>query len=1184
MRKHSISGLSLLRSASIRTHLLLLVVAVSLPLALAVGYSIYSDMQQSIARTKTELRTMVSTMINNTGGKIQDVHRMLKHLGDRPLVRQIDAAHCDGLLKDLLGLNPDYANVAYTNLQGLVVCSAVPQPGGRPANVGNSPWFQKFVQEQRPTVGDPFLGPITDKWVSVLSSPIRNGHQEMIGGIHLPLDLAAFDPHIPTQLLPADSRYGFMSQDGVLIWRDYDPEHLVGTRIQTEAAQRMLQARNGEYESTGVDGVRRFFSVAPMPETGWIAWVGVPVSDVYGAARQRAIIASGIALAAMLVLLLAAIGLARRIATPIVTLEKVARAIQGGDTEAKADEAGPSDIAAVAQAFNAMINGQKMVEARLQSIFDASPDALIISDEQGTITQANQQVNVLLGYQVSELIGLSIDDLVPQRYRTNHPALRGKFTALPSARRMGHGREIKARRKDGSECDVEIGLSQIQTDQGLLVATSLHDISEHKLAERALRESEERFRCLTEMSSDFYWESDAEHRLTQRTESKREAEEEVFRQMSPVGKRRWEIPYTSPDEAGWLAHRALLDAHLPFRGFEIARPRVNGTVHYIVISGDPVFDAAGEFTGYRGVGKDITGIKLAETDLRIAAAAFESQEGMVVTDANTVILRINQAFTESTGYTAEEAVGQTPRLLNSGHHDKAFFAEMWASINRSGSWQGEIWDRRKNGEIFPKWLTITAVKSDAGKVTHYVGTHTDITARKAAEDEIKNLAFYDSLTRLPNRRLLRDRLRQALASSARSGRKGALLFIDLDNFKTLNDTLGHDKGDLLLQQVAERLETCVREGDTVARLGGDEFVVMLEELSVNPEEAATQSELVGEKVLAMFHEPFFLVGHKHHSSPSIGVTLFSGHQNSIEELLKQADLAMYQSKTAGRNTLRFFDAEMQALVSDRAALEVELREAVRQQQFILYYQPQVVDEGRLTGAEALVRWRHPVRGIVSPADFITLAEDTGLILPLGHWVLETACKQLAIWADQPAMADISMSVNISASQLNQTDFVDHVLAVLKSTRANPQRLKLELTESLLLANIENTITKMAALKVLGVGFSLDDFGSGYSSLSYLKRLPLDQLKIDQGFVRDILVDQNDAAIAKMVVALANSMGLSVIAEGVETVAQREFLARQGCHAYQGYLFARPLPLVEFVEYVRRLGAMIDDTAEAVRTL
>jgi diguanylate cyclase (GGDEF)-like protein/PAS domain S-box-containing protein len=557
--------------------------------------------------------------------------------------------------------------------------------------------------------------------------------------------------------------------------------------------------------------------------------------------------------------------------------------------------------------------------------------------------------------------------------------------------------------------------------------------------------------------------------------------------------------------------------------------------------------------------------------LRIAAIAFESQEGVFVADAEWRILRVNNAFTTITGYPADEAAGHMPQqLLNSGAHDFDLYAAMTESVEESGTWQGEVWSRRKSGEIFPQWLIITAVKDDAGMATHYVGTFSDISARKSAEGEIRSLAFYDPLTSLPNRRLLMDRLQQALAASGRHKRKGALLFVDLDDFKTLNDTLGHYQGDLLLKQVAKRLTGCIREGDTVARLGGDEFVMMLEDLSENEMEAANQAEAVGEKLLATLNQLYQLGSYEHHSTPSIGVTLFGGDQHeSIDEPMKRADLAMYQAKAAGRNTLRFFDPQMQAVVTARASLEAGLREAIARKHFILHYQVQVTGDHAYMGAEVLVRWKDPLRGMVSPAEFIPLAEETGLILPLGSWVLETACAQLAIWAGQPDMAHLTIAVNVSARQFRQRDFVDQVLDVIDRTGANPQLLKLELTESLLVANVEDVIAKMNVLKGHGVGFSLDDFGTGYSSLSYLKRLPLFQLKIDQGFVRDILIDANDAAIAQMVIALAKSLGLAVIAEGVETEAQRDFLAGQGCHAYQGYLFGRPLPLEEFEVFVRR---------------
>ena len=560
-------------------------------------------------------------------------------------------------------------------------------------------------------------------------------------------------------------------------------------------------------------------------------------------------------------------------------------------------------------------------------------------------------------------------------------------------------------------------------------------------------------------------------------------------------------------------------------------------------------------------------------DLRIAAIAFESQEGMFITDAHNVILRINLAFTDITGYSAEEAIGKTPGFLSSGRHDAKFYAAMHESIQQCRTWRGEIWNRRKNGEIHPEWLTITAVTDSAGVLTHYVSTLTDISQRKAAEEQIQNLAFYDPLTKLPNRRLLLDRLQQALASSARSDRTGALLFIDLDNFKLLNDTLGHDKGDLLLQQVAQRLTSSVREGDSVARLGGDEFLLVLEDLSENVTEAATQAKTVGEKILATLNQPYDLDGLEYHNSPSIGVTLFSDHLSSVDELMKHADLAMYEAKKAGRNTLRFFDPQMQATITARAILEKDLRIGLQQQQFLLYYQPQVDEAGNITGTEALLRWQHPLRGLVSPAVFIPLAEETQMILPLGLWVMETACQQLLSWAGSPATAHLSIAVNVSAVQFRQPDFVAQVLGVLQRSGANPLKLKVELTESLLLDNVEDIIAKMIALKAKGIGFSLDDFGTGYSSLSYLKRLPLDQLKIDQTFVRDLLTDHNDAAIARTIVALAQSLGLSVIAEGVETEAQRNCLAAQGCMAYQGYLFGRPLPVADFEQLLHLSDAL-----------
>jgi diguanylate cyclase (GGDEF)-like protein len=421
------------------------------------------------------------------------------------------------------------------------------------------------------------------------------------------------------------------------------------------------------------------------------------------------------------------------------------------------------------------------------------------------------------------------------------------------------------------------------------------------------------------------------------------------------------------------------------------------------------------------------------------------------------------------------------------------------------------------------------------------------------------LAFYDSLTQLPNRQLLLNRLQQALAASIRSGREGALLFIDLDNFKALNDTLGHSMGDLLLQQVAQRLNTCIREGDTVARLGGDEFVVMLEDLSANVQEAADQIEAVGEKILSTLNVNYVLDGHDYHSTPSIGATLFHEHKDSGTELLKSADLAMYHAKSAGRNALRFFDPNMQAAVNARINLEAEMREGLQTCHFVLHYQAQVDEDGHLAGAEALLRWQHPVRGLLAPAEFLSLAEDSGLIVPIGEWVFEAACRQLLVWSEFPEMAHLNLSVNLSPREIRHPDFVINVLSTLKRCGADPRKVCFEFAESLLGRDLEETVAKMNALKSVGIRFALDNFGYGISSLSYLKSLPLDQLKIGKPFVRNLLVDPTDAAIAKSFVLLGESLGLDIVAEGLESVMQFDFLDRAGCRIYQGFLFGHPGP-------------------------
>ncbi len=563
-----------------------------------------------------------------------------------------------------------------------------------------------------------------------------------------------------------------------------------------------------------------------------------------------------------------------------------------------------------------------------------------------------------------------------------------------------------------------------------------------------------------------------------------------------------------------------------------------------------------------------------QESVRIAATAFEGQQGMMVADARGAILRVNSAFTRITGYPESEVVGRNPYLLASGQHDEAFYRQMWQSIEQTGSWEGEVWNRRRNGEVYPERLTISAVRDEQGRATHYVGSFNDISQQKAAEEEAHQLAFFDPLTGLPNRRHLLDQL-TALAGDSRPGSHfAALLLIDLDHFKRVNDLLGHQQGDQLLRRITHELRHQLRERDTLARLSGDEFAVLLAGLGPDQEHAAyiterIASKLLGALQLALPGEPLGV-----QMTGSLGITLFRYREACSQALLSQADMALQQAKGGGRNRCCFFDPLLQAQLHGRLRLEADLRHALPAGQFRPYYQPQVDSQGRILGAEVLLRWEHPERGMVSPAEFIPLAEENRQIIAIDRWVLETACRQLVAWAGQPETRALTLSVNISAQHFHEADAVERVREILVMTGAPPARLKLEVTEGLFLERQDEARQKMLALKALGITFALDDFGTGFSSLSYLNRLPLDQLKIDQSFVRDVLEDPASASIVASTIGLAKSLKLDVIAEGVETAAQRDWLMAHGCRCFQGYLFGRPAP-VEELEQALLFGTFRD---------
>lgn len=626
------------------------------------------------------------------------------------------------------------------------------------------------------------------------------------------------------------------------------------------------------------------------------------------------------------------------------------------------------------------------------------------------------------------------------------------------------------------------------------------------------------------------------------------------------------------DKKIFLKQLEYATEHLIPYQMEFRYHRVNGSVRWLYLDALPELEPEGSTLWHCFI-SDITERKSAEQDLRVAAITFESQEGIFVADSQWKILRINQAYSRITGFSSEELIGKVlPRHVTQ-QQDAGFFDNIYQALAQYRYWQGELWATRKTQEIYPQLITLTAIANESGQISHYIGSFTDISRHKGYEDEILNLAFYDPLTHLPNRRLLMDRLQHLIAMNQRDDAHSAILFIDLDNFKTLNDTRGHDAGDLLLIEAAQRLQTCVRESDTVARLGGDEFVVVLQALSPLRDEAARQADRIAEKIRLLLNEPYQITDFIHHGAGSIGVCLFQGGDTTVKDLFKRADTAMYEAKTSGRNAVRFFDPAMQAVLVVKMMLESNLRIALALEQFQLYYQIQVDAEGHVLGAEALLRWIHPDRGFISPLEFIPIAEQTGLIVPIGTWVLETACNQLKKWARNPKTSHLSLAVNVSAKQFQQPNFVETVTEIVRLHNIDANRLKIELTESTILDNVDATTEKMQQLKKLGIAFSMDDFGTGYSSLAYLQKLPLNQLKIDQSFVRDLSDDENDATIVRAIISLGLNLGLDVIAEGVETVAQRRFLIEHNCLTFQGYLYSKPIP-------IEGLNALLEgDTSE-----
>jgi diguanylate cyclase (GGDEF)-like protein/PAS domain S-box-containing protein len=831
------------------------------------------------------------------------------------------------------------------------------------------------------------------------------------------------------------------------------------------------------------------------------------------------------------------------------------------------------------QRLETAVTALRESEERYRATFQMSIDAINVNRlSDGVFVDVNEEFLRFVGYRREEVIGHTSGEL---GFWVD-PRDREKMVGTLLRDGICRGLEARFRRKNGEIVWGQVSESLIEAGGDTCILSVTRNISAQKEADArlaeaidALRASEAHYRtvfqtsmdglCISQLSDGKY--IDANNSFL--TISGYEREE-------VIGRTSYELNlWVDPGVRREMAQK--LNRDRGFRDAETQFIKKNGERIWVQISSTLI-----EIEGVDcilSVVRDISSARAAEEGLAAARQALEASEARYRTAFQTSLDSINinrlsdgcyidcnQAFLDVIGYTRDEVIGRTSTELGiwANPRDRLNLIEILRQTSNCRDLEAQF--RKKNGDVF--WGQMSASLIEIEGVPCILSISRDISGAKIAEDEIRNLAFYDPLTHLPNRRLVSERLRQSLAASSRSNRKGALLFIDLDNFKTLNDTLGHKTGDLLLEEVAQRLTISVRDADTVARLGGDEFLVILEDLSENPEEAAAQAKMVSEKILTAISQVYVLAGRECLSTSSIGITLFGEKTDAADDILQQADIVMYQAKAAGRNTFRFFAPALQAAINTRASLEEDLRQAIGTDQFQLYYQPQV-RAGAVIGAEALLRWSHPQRGFLPPMEFISVAEEAGLILPLGAWALETACRQISAWSKCKELAEITVAVNISARQLRQPDFVEQVLDELERAKADPKNLDLELTESMLVDNIEEVIAKMTVLKSHGVRFSLDDFGTGYSSLSYLKRLPLDQLKIDRAFVHDMLVDVTSGAIAQTVISLSKAMGLSVMAEGVETEEQRDYLAALGCDSFQGFLFSKAVPAEEFESVVFR---------------
>ncbi|MHB1116934.1 EAL domain-containing protein [Sideroxydans sp.] len=1088
---------------TIRTQLLALVLAIALPMVGILAYTIYDNAQQRVLEAKLTSRMLAAAAAADVDRVLNSNQDFLVQMAKRPLIRKMDVKHCDQVLWDFLQLFPRSANMTVIDMQGTAICSAVPQPGGKPVSVAQAPWFKKSLTMDGLVVSDPFFGPITGRWVTVLTYPIHDGQGKKIGFLGLPLDLALYEPNLSNAPMIPGTTIGIVTGGGVFVWRNLDTEKWVGKKYSNnKTLQNILAGVEGEME--GVDSVPRLYHVDRVEDSGWTVYVGIPTSYVYSQLREAVLRNVLLGLLSLIFILGVAWLIARQISRPIGALASASRAIRQGHEDARAAMDGPPEIREVAQEFNEMLNVRLQATAALRASEAKLSEALKIAHmghwEYEVATDEfvfNDQYYSLHRTTAAQMGGyrMSSADFARRLVHPEDARLVGEHIQM--ARETGATDllqvEVRIMCADGETRWVHVSYKIEENDQGVTsrVIGTMQDITERKHAEQNQKRLNRSVKLLSDCNMALVHATEEHALLSQ-----------ICRLVVEQGGYRM----------AWVGY-AEHDAEKTVR---------------------PV--------AQHGNGNDYL------EGLKVSWADTERGRGPTGTAIRTGQTDINQDYQTN------------PRMLP------------WRDMALARGYHSSIALPLRGKEHALGALTIYSSEVDAfgedevrllqelaTDLAYGVETLRTRVEHAAAERQLEFLAHHDVLTGLPNRLLLRDRFEQAIAQAEREQSIVAVLFLDLDNFKQVNDTLGHNYGDKLLVAVVERLRGCLRDTDTISRQGGDEFIVLLPHMR----DLAVIGG-IAQHIVEAFGESFEIENYAINTSFSIGISLYPEDGREFDLLLKSADTALYQSKDSGRNTYRFFSDKMNFDAQEQLHLQGQLRNAVKNNEFLLHYQPQInIESGRLIGAEALVRWQHPELGLIPPGTFIPLAERSGLIIPMGEWVLNEACRQAQQWRESGHQ--LVMAVNLSALQFKRGNLLETVAHALKRSGLPADMLELELTESILLQDIDVAIKTLHSLKDMGVKFSIDDFGTGYSSLSYLKRLAVNKLKIDQSFVQDLAEDADSAAIVRAIIQLGHTLQLTVIAEGVETDAQLAFLRNYGCDEAQGFFFSRPVLAAEFVK-------------------